>query len=464
MLKRLSKKYIVIVFFIAVGIAGAFVVYNGFKSEIPEVAAGSSHNLTGWIWSSNIGWISLNSLNCDSVAPFGQSDGTPAGCPPLGTPIADYGVNVDLGSGDFSGHAWSSNIGWISFNEGETGAPPSDDPCGALCIANFNFAANEITGWARALSYGAGVDWDGWIKLRKGPADAGADYGVSWDPVTSKFRGFAWGDVVVGWIAFDNTGGDCPFCDSGGDLNVPPVAGVSCSHTPCAAWKQGSTLTPTTLPPGNLILSNDSTDPNWNIVESKWTGMTPSATYDEDIDGDGITDDDYPPAGVGSEDLETYTVQLNPPGAYTMQIEVIDSQALSDTDTIPVTIKQDAEADFECSLDGVVWQPQPCNTIVVGATIPIFFRGKDGTNLSIPSEDGTSIISWIWAFDDGVCQANCGTSGELPNPIQVEFPTVGSKTIQLTVTDDAVAARNDTETKILNVVLPFPEWEEVSPL
>jgi len=115
--------------------------------------ADSDDNVSGFAWSENIGWISFNST----------SDGS----------TVDYGVNIDTESGKLSGYAWSENIGWIGFNRGDTGAPPSNDPCpDGSCIAkvdnpsNLGIADVNIKGWARALSYGGG--WDGWIRFDHG--------------------------------------------------------------------------------------------------------------------------------------------------------------------------------------------------------------------------------------------------------------------------------------------------------
>jgi len=45
----------------------------------------------GWAWGSDVvGWISFSSRNCDADGD-GFSDGTPTGCPPVGTPIPPYG-------------------------------------------------------------------------------------------------------------------------------------------------------------------------------------------------------------------------------------------------------------------------------------------------------------------------------------------------------------------------------------
>lgn len=162
------------------------------------VLAGSLDNTSGYAWSENIGWISFNSSNCDPDN-NNQSNGIGA-CPPVGTVMASYGVKIEDPTGYLSGSAWSENIGWISFNRSETGAPPAAPYNGAESyIAKVDLATKEVSGWGRALAFGDG--WDGWIKFR------GASYGVNIDISVSpsEFKTWAWADdfPVVGWISFN---------------------------------------------------------------------------------------------------------------------------------------------------------------------------------------------------------------------------------------------------------------------
>ena len=63
-----------------------------------KVSSDASGNLSGWAWSENYGWISFNCSNdnsCDS---------------------SNYKVTVNQTTGDFDGYAWSQNLGWTSFN------------------------------------------------------------------------------------------------------------------------------------------------------------------------------------------------------------------------------------------------------------------------------------------------------------------------------------------------------------
>jgi hypothetical protein len=159
-------------------------------SNQESVKAGAEHNLRGWAWSSNIGWISFNCVN----------EGTCG--------VSNYGVNVDA-NGNLSGYAWSSNIGWISFNP-LSGCPATTE--NPDCPPKFDKTTSKVSGWARACAGTVKGDctgasrtdgWDGWISL-KGKASDGSDYGVSVSGMN--WLGFAWGGNVVGWISFKGIG------------------------------------------------------------------------------------------------------------------------------------------------------------------------------------------------------------------------------------------------------------------
>jgi hypothetical protein len=92
-----------------------------------RVSAGTIDSISGWLWSGSesisdavingnetgLGWISMNSSDCDT-----DGNGTidTASCGTVGSPIANYGVNVPSSNGTLSGYAWSEHFGWISFN------------------------------------------------------------------------------------------------------------------------------------------------------------------------------------------------------------------------------------------------------------------------------------------------------------------------------------------------------------
>jgi hypothetical protein len=126
--------------------------------------------------------------------------------------IPNYGVNIDQ-DGNFSGYAWSSNAGWVSFYKSDSIANLPDDyafnincsnSCTALnnCTACYNLTNKNIYGWAKILRLG---DNNGWLKLRKG-AEAGSDYGVN-IAGNGEFMGYAWNgndnNIGLGWASFN---------------------------------------------------------------------------------------------------------------------------------------------------------------------------------------------------------------------------------------------------------------------
>ncbi len=226
--QTLSKKILTIIFSGAV-IFGMFFI-------VSEIKAGFDESGVGWLWgggtetdgaapwdgtNTNVGWISMNSLNCDANND-GRSDGSSTGCPLVGTVMTSYGVNIP-DTGSLSGYAWSGNIGWISFNTSDLSGCPSGVGCDARRAGNF------LEGWARivsikeALALGNSGGWQGWVKLR------GSNYEVSINPDTNKLNGYAWSNEL-GWIDF-----------SGASILAKPSVTLSASPNPIIL-QQGESL------------------------------------------------------------------------------------------------------------------------------------------------------------------------------------------------------------------------------
>ena len=246
-------------------------VVRGAGEQIPFAQAGAAQNVSGFAWSSNIGYISFNSTDCDTNANGFVDTGACGGTDTPASLLTDYGVNIDFATGNFSGFAWSSSIGYINFN-------PDPDPTGngctsSPCGAHLDLVTNDVTGWARACSVLSAADctgvavkggsvggsvlggWDGWIKLSDpswtNPAtydyidgvidgtpidvyDADGYHGIFFEPgvapVTSKLKGFAWGGLILGWIDFALVDPPLP----GGVIvgTPPPVGDPDISVTP----------------------------------------------------------------------------------------------------------------------------------------------------------------------------------------------------------------------------------------
>jgi len=159
--------------FLFFSITATFALFYYF-SNLPVSQASTSDNVFGFAWASNIGWIKFN--NCDDPT-------NPATCSG-----SDFGVTINPATGELSGYAWSNSVGWLSFDPATAGFDAAHPQ------TRLDFATNQISGWARFLSNGGG--WDGWLSLRNG------SYGISRNGCD--LEGFAWGDLVVGWIKFND--------------------------------------------------------------------------------------------------------------------------------------------------------------------------------------------------------------------------------------------------------------------
>lgn len=156
-------------------------IHTGIGTYTGSTPSGNA--LSGFAWSSTIGWISLSSLN--------DHDDTVSG---VQTSPVSYGVSIDPQTGNLLGNAWSSNVGWIQFG-GLSGFPSGT----STTASNAKLVGSNIVGWAKALSAN-GFGWDGWISL------TGANHGVTRSG--SSLSGFAWGSDVVGWIDFSGVSFD----------------------------------------------------------------------------------------------------------------------------------------------------------------------------------------------------------------------------------------------------------------
>ncbi len=159
--------------------------------------AGIDQIFKGWGWNSvNTGWVSVNAINT-SVAP-----------------TQDYGVTVDTGN-NVTGWAWSSNLGWICFGTTCPGDPPGVP---VTSWALMNSVTGELTGWARVYSLytlqPAGEQ--GWISLnckniQGDPCPGATAYSVTANLTDGFLRGYGWNSTAtgaaysggIGWVRFD---------------------------------------------------------------------------------------------------------------------------------------------------------------------------------------------------------------------------------------------------------------------
>lgn len=140
-----------------------------------------------------------------------MATGEPSTC--TGT---NFGLNVQQSRpGLLSGYVWSSNVGWISFEPAAVSgcsAPTNDEGCQAF--ADWSATSRGVTpvkGWARVCSvFASGCSgplkssaklggWDGFIKLGDNTSSS-EGWGVK--ITNNALNGYGWGSDVIGWVEF----------------------------------------------------------------------------------------------------------------------------------------------------------------------------------------------------------------------------------------------------------------------
>lgn len=127
-----------------------------------------------------------------------------------------WGTNILIGHGGddgmFLGEAWSSNYGWLTYEEDDVQECWQDNPYVTVqrtAMADIYGQGPQVpvVGWARFVN---GIDdpnddYDGCVSF------SGLNHGVFLNLETGVVTGWAWGGPVVGWISFNNPA--CPFCN-----------------------------------------------------------------------------------------------------------------------------------------------------------------------------------------------------------------------------------------------------------
>jgi hypothetical protein len=248
------------------------------------VSAGTGDNVTGWAWSSNIGWISMNCTNDSSCG------------------TSNYGVNKNVDN-TLTGYAWSSTVGWIQFG-GQAGFPSGSGTTGA----NVAVSGTNVTGWIRGLANGGG--WDGWISMR-GTSPA---YGVTLSGTA--MSGWAWGGDVVGWISFS-----CSDSGTCGTVNY----GVTLSGDASLDVKSGgvSIVGSTTVPYGTV--------PTFEWTLTSLPGGTTCSVSKTSVGGTAFTTI----SGISSSSSAVGSALTD--AAYTYQIECVNGSPIV-TKTVSFTV------------------------------------------------------------------------------------------------------------------------------
>lgn len=441
--KKINAKDLLSIFLILIFI---FVIGSWLDkqdSSILPVQAGATQNATGWAWSDTIGWISFNSRNCDADWD-GFSDGIDPNCPIAGTVIPDYGVNVDFATGAVTGYAWSENIGWIDFS------PAGPYPSAPNDSVVMNLGNWRLSGWARALSNGAG--WDGWIKMARGPGDGGPFYTVEINNSTGEFESSAWGGDdgvdVIGWISFNcNTGGV-----GGVDICGTSDYKVRINHSP--------EISNVAVTPDNPI-SDTYCDAipyftfTWDFsdVDTVLFGDVQSSFQ---IQVDNNSDFSSPEIDNSvNSGLETYNLRVSDVGydgaQHWYRIKLFDSRGGESAWSVvnSFTVPQDLYPTVDFSYSPIA--PSKGENIQ-------FFDQSTAYGAGIP------IVSWDWTFKDELGAQLPLPEGKsaLQDPLPFPFPDTGDMGADLIVTDSNGYVCLISQNNIF-VNIELPDIEETVP-
>jgi len=387
----------------------------GVELQFTAAVVCQNHNVWGWVWSENIGWISFSCTNTMTV----------------GTGI-DFGVDIDEGSGLFSGYAWSENVGWVDF------APEGPYPDVPDYSAKVDLVSGQVSGWARALSYGDG--WDGWIKM------SGGNYGVFVNFVDDEFSGFAWSDMVMGWESFNCTDeGVCGSSDYKVITSVVPpprISNLINTFSPCSQsripnffWETDADL------PYDYeikICSNSECSGPGDPLISNLVGGTSSLSW-------------TPACNRCCNDLPYGNIDFGG-GTYYVQIRARNTDGQWSDWTSSSFMTYDhcyPYADFLC--DGA-----DCTQMGISEDVVVTL--SDNSTLY----DGPLACSWTLPDITQVVEGNPASDCTIKVSFSAPPPGQREQDIELAVTDSS--NYSCSQTKTIQVYFPLPEYREVLPI
>lgn len=289
----MNKKNFFITLLVGLLVVLAFSLFPSNDKSVLAQATGSDGEMRGFAWSSNIGWISFNSADLPNSS-------------------VTYRVNINPDN-TLEGYAWSPNLGWLRFGSDLTGPTGKGDNWGAKLVGN------RLAGWARFCSIyvsgcsGATKDiggtelggWDGWLKMSD----------VNYDTATGGFSGFAWGSLNVGWLKL------------GLHTEVPTVCPVDLVGDCCPAWQAcgggggGGFSVSCSVAPAQ---ASTGTDVTWTASASG--GVTPyNYVWSQVSTGNPFQNSNPQITNNANSVVNQFTASYNSAGTYIAKVRVSDS-------------------------------------------------------------------------------------------------------------------------------------------
>ena len=299
-----------------------------------------------------------------------------------------------------------------------------------------------LKGWARVLAYGGG--WDGWIRF---------DHGQSSEVYIDKdgdFHGWAWSDMVVGWISFNSSdpgAGGGPYKVSLSIPNQPPIADANGPYT---VFKNNTIL----------LDGTGSYDPDGSIVSYLWSGQCVSY-----LDDKNISQPTFRAPEVSSDT------------SYSCTLTVTDNDGATNSTTTTIIVKATIPAPH-CSVSlssdltkDWIWQTEQITLTWSGANIVQCRRWIEVWSLDNVLLKNTSFGDTI-PYDNWTSDWNNQTSGSIttypgsgpPHPDTGEQPRnwIGKLwKYRIECKDSSGLCVEDDEIEVN--VKPRPIWYEVAP-
>lgn len=459
LIKNPIKHRLVVVFCLLLIVSLFTLLMYEVKPRTSE--AGTGENVYGYAWSSNIGWIKFN--DCET-----PSEGGTCSAP-------NFGVNLNPVTYQLSRYAWSNNVGWLRFDAPDPGGRPR---------ATFDSVSGKLRGWARfcaaaptpatcdgGIGPGTGAGgWDGWVSLN---CEDGGDcvakpYSVSLSGCDT-FSGYAWGGDVVGWIKFRSEAGDPqPFGVGVSNLTLPPPPptniGISNLGLPSFYCPSSPHVRPTFVwdyndPCGvaQTTFRIQVADDNNGVPEpSDFTTGLVYDTCDAAYNSDGIN------TCIGSYSSPNYTPTMGvpeleysriSPNGYVLRVKVFNPNGGSGWSTPVMFDIASPHAWPDVSFTYSPNKPFIQEPITFDAT---------ATKCYVLGGDGKNpdplgCASYRWDFGDGTVE-----SGEFNVKIH-SYTYRGNYTTDLGVTDNDGNFCSDSNIVPIGVQFEIPDWREIAP-
>ncbi|MDO8524574.1 MAG: hypothetical protein Q7R99_03020 [bacterium] len=422
-----NKRYLFLLLFVGVILFAGFLLY---KNQTKIVEAGAGQNVSGFAWSSNLGWISFNNTS--------------------GGGGNNYGVNiVDNGNtGLFSGYAWSSSAGWIDFNPPDlANCPDAPSPCQRATVDKIT---GQVSGWAKILTT------NDWVRLRKTGANA---FGVSISKATGTegdFLGWAWGGETAGWMSFNcsqaETGSICPSANykviTSFDMNIKPTVAVGAPPNPVSV---------------NLC-SNPAYNFSW-VFSDLDVGDT-QRQYELQVDREGTfasfvageVDITAITSAQSKEILMAKTPGLNQLGyntPYYWRIKVWDNKDRPSSESAWSNVGNFTTPTHIYPTPYFDWSPKP----IIKDQLIQFSSDASNCYSDLNVEGSCAGKTFVWT-KPATAEFASSTTASTPNPV-IKFNNSGSnQLVSLQITDNIGACSTSTGVR---VTLPLPKWKEILP-